>query len=248
MLAMTTRLGGPRAITSIKGALAVTAAMALLAGCGGDDKSDGGDFAKGKADDIVATAKADMKKLDSVHMSGSISSSGQSLDIDLQVSSEGSCHGTFGIGEGSAEVLGVDGKSWFKPNEAFWREQGGDQADTLIAMVGDKWVVDNSGQFSQFCDLDSLLDDVLADETTDATYSVDGTEEIDGDTVVKVDRKSEKDGTSSGYVLADSPHYLVKVEKTEGEDAGTITFAEFNEDFTVEAPADDEVIDLDNAG
>lgn len=254
MLAMKTRRGTLLTSRRTTRALAAAGVLAvLLSGCGGgnDDKGSdaGNDFAKGKAEDIVAAAKSDMKELDSVHMSGTVSSSGQDLDIDLQVSSDGDCQGTFGIGEGTAEVRAADGSSWFKPDEAFWREQGGDQADTIIQVVGDKWVVDSSGQFSQFCDLDSLLDDLINDkEGSDATYSVDGTDEIDGDSVVKVDRESEKDGTSSGYVLTDSPHYLVKVEKTEGDDAGTITFGEFDEDFTVEAPADDEVIDLNSLG
>ena len=235
---------------SIKSALAVATLLVVASGCGGDDKSDAADaFAKKKADDIVSTAKADMKKLDSVHYAGQLSSDGQEISLDIQASSAGDCTGSFGVGEGSAEVLGVDGKTWFKPNEAFWQAQSPDQADAIIAAVGDKWVADSSGEFAQFCDLDSMLDDVLDQSTDGATYTVDGTEEIDGETVVKVDREEEGvDGVSSGYVLADSPHYLVKIEKTSGTDAGTLTFTDFNEDVTVEAPADDEVVDLNNIG
>lgn len=225
------------------------AVLALASGCGGnDDKgSAGDDFAKKKADDIVATAKADMKDLDSVHLSGELSSSGQSISLDLKVTADGSCTGSFGVGSGTAEVLGVDGETWFKPDEAFWREQSPDQADLIIETVGDKYVVDSNGDFSQFCDLNELLDQMLDDPGSDGTYTVDGTEEVDGESVVKVDRESETEGTSSGYVLVDSPHYLVKIEK-EGDDGGTVSFADFNDDVTVEAPADDEVIDLSTAG
>jgi hypothetical protein len=235
---------------SIKAAVAVAALLVVASGCGGDDKSDAADdFAKKKADDIVATAKADMKELDSVHYTGELSSGGQEISLDIRATSDGTCAGSFGVGEGSAEILGVDGENWFKPNEAFWRVQAPDQADAIIAAVGDKWVADSSGEFTQFCDLDALLDDVLDESAEGATYTVDGTEEIDGETVVKVDREDEgEDGVSSGYVLAESPHYLVKIAKTSGDDAGTLTFAEFNEDVTVEAPAADEVVDLNSIG
>ena len=234
----------------IKGALGLAALLVVASGCGGDDKGDAADaFAKKKADDIVATAKADMKELDSVHYTGELSSGGQEISLDIRATSDGTCAGSFGVGEGSAEILGVDGESWFRPDEAFWRAQSPDQADVIIAAVGDKWVADSSGEFTQFCDLDSLLDDVLTDSTDGATYTVDGTEELDGETVVKVDREEEGvDGVSSGYVLAESPHYLVKIEKTSGADAGTLTFAEFNDDVTAEAPADDEVADLNSIG
>jgi hypothetical protein len=235
---------------SIKRAVAVAGVLALLSGCGGgDDKGSnaGDDFAKKKADDIVAAAKADMKDLDSVHLSGDLSSAGQTISLDLKVTSDKSCTGSFKIGDGTAEVIGVDGETWFKPDEAFWRAQSPDQADLIISTVGDKYVVDSNGDFSSFCDLNELLDQMLDDPGTDGTYSVDGTEEVDGDSVVKVDRESDTEGSSSGYVLLDSPHYLVKIEK-EGTDGGTVAFTDFNDDVTVEAPADDDVIDLSTAG
>jgi hypothetical protein len=45
-------------------------------------------------------------------------------------------------------------------------------------------------------------------------------------------------------VLTDDPHYLVKVERSGGESTGQIEFGDFDEEFEVEAPAEDEVVDL----
>ena len=67
---------------------------------------------------------------------------------------------------------------------------------------------------------------------------------MDGDDVVKVENNDPEDGPSIGYVLADDPHYLVKVERTEGDEQGSVTFSDFDEEFDVEAPADDDVVDL----
>jgi hypothetical protein len=223
---------------------AVAVALAGLAtGCGGDgDKSDD-DFAKKPAADIAAASKADMKELDSVTYSGDITSGGDSITLDIQASSNGDCTGTLGLGDGTAELLAKDGDLWFRPDEAFWRQQAPDQADAIIAAVGDKWVVDSNQEFAQFCDLDKFFDGIFAGPEDDSGYKTVGTDELDGKKVVKVENTTDG-GTATGYVLVDEPHYLVKVERTEGDEPGKIEFSGFDEELEVEAPADDEVIDL----
>lgn len=216
---------------------------ALLTACGG-----GNDFTDQSADDIVAAAKSEMGDLKTANVSGSVTSDGQQTDIDLQASSEGDCTGTIGVAGGSTELLGVDGATWMKPDEAFWRSTAGDTAEQVIAAVADKWVVipPEDDSFNTFCDLDGLLAQLLEDDEEDgSTYSKNGTEDVDGDEAVKVDNEDPEDGTSTGYVLVDEPHYLVKIEKTDGADTGSITFSEFDEEFDVEAPGDDEVVDLE---
>lgn len=213
---------------------------AALTGCGGND------FADRSADDIVTTAKADMKDLTSLKVSGEITSGGQHVSLDIQTDSDGDCTGTIGIEQGSAELLGVGGETWMKPDETFWRSLAGDSADQVMAAVGDKWVVvpDSADSLTNFCDSDQLLDGVLKDEDDGSTYSKSGTAEVDGDQVVKVDNDDPKDGTSTGYVRVDEPHYLLKIEKTGGDEQGSVTFSAFDEDVDVLAPADGDVYDL----
>jgi hypothetical protein len=223
-------------------------AAAVLSACGGDGGcAEGGDFAARPADEIVKGAKSDMSDLDAVRVAGSMSSDGQEIKLDIQASADGDCTGSIGAAGGSAELLGVSGKTWMKPDEAFWRASVGDSADQIISLVGDKWVVipEDEDSLNTFCDVDDLLDELLKDEDSGSTYSKQGTDEVDGDDVVKIDNEDKEEGTSTGYVLVDDPHYLVKIEKTEGEDTGSVTFSEFDEEFEVEAPADDDVIDLD---
>ena len=226
-------------------ALAGISAFAALAACGGSD------FADESADTIVKASKDDMGDLKAVKVSGELTSNGQAISIDLQANSDGDCTGSLGIADGKAELLGVDGDTWMKPDEAFWRSFAGDTADQVISIVGDKWVVVPEGEDSikQFCDVNDLLDQLLKDDDSDkSTYTKKGTDTVDGEDVVKVDNEDPSTGTSTGYVLVDDPHYLVKIEKTEGEDTGSVTFSEFNEEFDVTAPGADEVIDLDNLG
>ncbi len=223
-------------------AVAGISALAVLTACGGNG------FADESADKIVKTAKADMGDLTAVKVQGQITSSGQQISLDLQNSSNGDCTGTIGIGDGSTQMLGVDGKTWMKPDASFWQSMVGDSADQVMAAVGDKWVIipDSAQSLSSFCNTTDLLDNMLKDNNDGSTYAKNGTAEVDGEKVVKVDDKSPDQGTSTGYVLVDDPHYLVKLEKTDGEDTGTVTFSGFNEKFDVTAPADDEVFDLNS--
>jgi hypothetical protein len=223
-------------------AVAALSLLVLVAGCGGKDGDS--DFAKQSGNKIAADAKADMKDLEQVKYTGEINTNGSSIELDIQASAAGDCTGTIGIGDGTAEVLAKDGTNWFRPDEAFWRANGGEQADAIIAAVGDKWVLDTDANFAQFCDLDAFFDNIFTDDKkTKAEYKVKGTDEVDGEKVVKVERTSE-DGPATGYVLIDGKHYLVKLERTDGADAGAIEFSDFNKEFEVEAPAEDEVVDL----
>ena len=220
---------------------------ATLTGCGGGCN----DFTEKSADDIVKASKTDMGELKSVKVSGTISSDGQDISIDLQASSEGDCTGTIGVADGSTELLGVDGTTWMRPDEAFWQSFGGENADQIMAAVGDKWVVipAEEDSFNQFCDVDELLDQMLKEDKGDgSTYAKAGDDEVDGDDVIKVDNKDPEDGDSTGYVLVDDPHYLVKIERTKGEDQGTVSFSDFDEKVDVTAPSDDDVIDLNSLG
>ena len=135
-------------------AMAVTglgAAVALTA-CGGGDG-----FTDGSADEIVKTAKADMADLKAVKVSGSVTSDGQKIDIDLQASSDGDCTGTIGIAGGTTELLGVGGSTWMRPDEAFWRATAGSSADQVISLVGDKWVVTSGLKSGERVIIEGLL-------------------------------------------------------------------------------------------
>ncbi len=225
-------------------AVAGLGAVAVMTACGGSDSG----FADESADDIVKAAKSDMGDLTSVKVSGDITSGGQAISLDLQADGDGNCTGTIGIGDGKAELLGVDGTTWMKPDDAFWQSFAGGSADQIMSMVGDKWVVipDTADSLTQFCNANDLLDQMLKDENDGSTYKKAGTDTVDGDDVVKIDNEDPENGNSTGYVLVDDPHYLVKIEKTDGEDTGTVTFSDFDADISVEAPAEDDQVDLNN--
>jgi len=188
-----------------------------------------------------------MLAVDALAYAGQLVVNGQDLALDVQASSEGSCTGSLDLAGGTVELLAAGGSNWYRPDEAFWRANAGPDAEQVIDAVGDKWVVDTDDDFSQFCDLDGFLAGIFEDDGKESTYENEGTEELDGQQVVKV-TNTDEDGSATGYVLVEGEHYLIKIERTEGDEPGELNFSAFNEEVAAEAPADDEQIDLSQQG
>lgn len=232
-------------MTRIGLALASIGMAAALTACGGGG---GDDFTEESGAKIADASKDAMEKLKAVKVEGAVKANGQEVALDIQTNNDGDCSGEIEVGGGKAELVGAGGKVWFKPDAAFWKASAGESAEQIIAIVGDKWVVvpSDGGGFDEFCDIDDLLDELISDDDDDAAkYKKGKTEEIDGEDAIAVEH-TDDEGTSTGYVRVDSPHYLVKIEKTKGDDTGSVTFSEFDEKFTAEAPAEADVIDLDS--
>lgn len=234
--------------------MGIAAALVVLtAGCGGDGDSgsdDGGaDFTKQSADEISDAAKAAMGDLTAVTIDGTLSSEGNDIEITMSIGEGGNCTGSFGTQGATAEILGVEGTTWFRPDAAFWELFAGPEvAPQIIAAAGDKWVTlpDDDTSFKPFCDIEQFLGELVeGDGGEEAEYSKGETKEIDGEQTIEVISDRPDKGVSSGYVLTEGDHYLVSIVKEEGEDPGEVTFSGFDEQPDVEAPAEDEQIALD---
>ncbi len=219
--------------------------LALLGACGSDDSgatTDDG-FTGGDAETILEASRADMKKLETVRLVGDLVSDGSEIALDLGVSTTGDCTGTFGLGEGTAEIVSSDGETWFRPDEAFWRASSPGTADQIIKAVDDKWVALGAGDatFDEFCNLETLLDQ-LYDQQENTTYAKGETSEVEGQDAIAIEQQDDGDPVL-GYIAVDSPHHLLKLER-QGTESGAIVFSDFDEDLDIEPPTEDEVVDL----
>ncbi len=223
-------------------ALAGVALATTLSACGG------GDFAEESPDAIGEAAEKDMKALKSVRIAGELVEEGEKVSVDMALSTKGDCEGTLGIQGGETQIRSLDGETWMKPDAAFWEASAGDDAAMVQGVVGDKWVVlgDEEG-FAELCDLDELLDSMNDDED-DSKAETQGTEDVDGTEAVKVTGETDEGDPVTVWVAVDEPHHILKMEVDQGEEPGQITFSEFDEELSVEAPAEDEVIDLARLG
>lgn len=220
----------------------VAASATLLAGCAGSG------FADQSAEEIASATEKDMKALSSVSMKGEIASDGQEIALDLSLNTDGECEGSITLQGGTAELRSTGSESWMKPDQTFWETFAGPSASQIVEIVGDRWVVIPEGtqDFASFCDLDELLEDLNSDE--DDPGEVEGTEELDGEDVVVINTETDEGDPLTVYVRTDEPHYLLKMEVSEGEEPGQFTFADFDEELDVQAPPEDEVVDLNQLG
>lgn len=196
-------------------------------------------------DQIGDDVEKAMKELDTVHLAGNfVDDEGQKILMDVTVSRTGDCEGSMQIAEvGSMEIIGVDGVSYFKADEAFWKSQGGEQASVILGLIGDKWTTDSSDPegFAELCDLDELLSDLNSDDVSGDDSKVTGTEEVSGMETVTIDFTSDDGNPGVAYVAAEDPHYFVRFEV---EEEGSMVFSRFDEPLDVQKPADSEIFDL----
>lgn len=224
----------------------MTATAVLLAGCG---SSDADKFKDQSAEKIAKDAKKAMEDLDAVTIEGELTSNGEEIALRMEIGSGGDCQGEFSTQGATAKILGVDGQTWFKPDEAFWVLQAGEeQAAQIMAAVGDKWVTlpEDDQSFAQFCDIDEFLDELSNND--DAKYKKGKTKKVDGEEAIEIISSRKGEADTSGFVQVDGDHYLLQIEKTEGDEPGKVTFSNFDEQPDVEAPADDEQVSLDDLG
>jgi hypothetical protein len=159
------------------------------------------------------------------------------------MAADGSCTGTVSFSGISAEVLQTADGAWYKPDQALLEQEYGAQAGAVGDFIGDGWVVDTNGEVTpNNCNLDGFIEQVTSDEEEEGDPQVAGVEDLDGEEVVKLTFTND-DGEGTVFVRTEGEHYIARFV-VEGEDPGTVTFSEFDEDVEVETPADDEVVDL----
>jgi hypothetical protein len=123
------------------------------------------------------------------------------------------------------------------PSDDTCRNQMNEQA-------GGKWVRTprSMGYFAPFCDLDELLDQVLAGDPTSAEKGEET--DVEGQRAIALTADVSGGGTSTMWVASDAPHYLLKIETVGGDDPGVFTFSGYDEPVDVPIPPAEEVIDL----
>src|SRR5262245_50220396 len=153
--------------------IATMTAVFVLAACGSVPDSS---YEDTSPEDIAAA----MNETTSLHIASTSADDNWDIDVDLAIAESGDCEGKVSLGpQGSFKLVVAGGDSFVKPNERFWRTQGGSQADTLIGRVGDKWVSGELAQrFEAACDWETTMN--AYDNFDDKITEVTGTDEVDG--------------------------------------------------------------------
>lgn len=228
------------------GTLALVATT-LAAGCGGD--ADG--FAALGEREMERVVVRDMKRLDSLHLSGASSRGRDKMTLDLVLTSRGDCSGEMTINRGELTYRRVDGASYVRGNRAYWTANAGSAraAEQVMSVVGDKWALLPRSQdgLGAFCDIDDFMDEFRTDRRARGAdkevTTVGEVSQVDGEDAVEViTRKGQE--TTVTWVAVESPHLVLRVESAGGEQPGTFRLDGFDDEAEVTAPATDDVVDL----
>lgn len=212
-------------LTAVVAGIALSASV--LAGCGGSSSSG---VASKSPSEIVSSAKTAILHASSVHVSGSIVTSGTPLDLDLTLVSGKGGLGQMSEGGLSFRIVNVGNTVYIQGSRGFWEHYGG---ATAARLLDGKWLkAPASGQFASIAaltNMQKLLGSILASH---GGLTKGPTTTVNGHQVVAVSDKS-KGGTL--YVATSGPPYPIEITRT-GGGGGQIVFDRFNQPVTLTPP------------
>lgn len=216
-------MAGSSARARTCGALVVTAAA--LSGCGAisDSMADltRSDFSQQGATEIARAAEATMTALSSLRITGSLVVGTEPTFLDLRLADDGRCSGSLRVTEGDLDVLQNSQGTWLRGHDL----QG-------------KWV--KTAKPFALCNLDKWLKGFkVRKDGTDLngrTMKVGDEVSLDDTKAVQIITVRVEGADDVAYVSSEEPHHVLKMEAEEPTRRANIAFAEFDEEFEVEAP------------
>ena len=161
------------AASSAAAAVAAAAAMSLVAlsACGSSSPSPSGGgstptvadpLAGLSGDQVVDKAVAELKAAPSFTMTGTVTDSGGTYNVNLSYKHGSGCKGTVAQpGKGSFAMVVIGTTAWVKPDDAFWKANAGSQAPAAISLLSGRYLKGstsnaNVASLTKLCDVTSL--------------------------------------------------------------------------------------------
>jgi hypothetical protein len=218
-----------RAVLLAVGACSVATGIAA---CGGGGSSDNGVAAK-SPDAIVAAVRQATSSVKSVHVSGSVTSGGMPITLDLALLAGKGGTGQMSLNGVSFRMIVINQTVYINGNDAFWRKAGA--TGGMVQLLRGKWFRGPvGGQFqgvAQVAYLHTLFGSLLSNL---GTLAKGARSTIAGQPVIAV-----KDTTKGGtlYVATTGKPYPVQVSGTSGGRAVRVEFDRYNQPVSLSAPA-----------
>jgi hypothetical protein len=224
---------GTRLATLIACAVLSTCA---IAGCGG---SSGNGVASKTPDQIVNAASKALARASSMHVAGSIVSSGQPLALDLSLASGKGGRGQISVGGFVIKVIAVGKTVYLYGSQSFWQHYSGAAAARLL---NGKWLKSPAtGQLASFAQLTNMAH-MAGLLLSHGVLSKGSTSTVNGRAVIAL-RDTTQGGTL--YVATTGTPYPIEIRRG-GSGGGRIVFDRFNEPVALTPPAN--AIDLSQLG
>lgn len=211
-----------------------------LAACGGGESSSGNGVESKSASAILSSSLAAANGAKTVHVSGSGTSEGTKVKIDLRLDGEKGASGTITKGKLSVQLIRVGGKAYINGGASLYEQFGGGEAAKLLK---GKWLEASatSGELAALNSLTNLKALLGAIEEGHGSLKKGSTKTVDGEkTIAIIDTK--QGGTL--YVATTGKPYPIELVKT-GAEGGHFNFAEWEEPVSISAPPKSHVLDIE---
>jgi hypothetical protein len=213
-------------------AIMFAALGAGLAGYGTASAATSGSPLSGlSADQIANKAVADLKAASTVHVTGSVTSSGETVNLDLTLVRAQGCTGSMAVaGTGSFQLTAIGNQVWIKPDQQFWKKEGATAA--VLNVVSGKYMkvkaTSQLGSLSGFCQPSQLAGNFGGP----SSGLVKGTTTtISGQQALQIKQPGE---SASLYVSDNATPQILRLA---GGSHGTIDFSDYNKSVTLTPPS-----------
>ena len=188
------------------------------------------------ADQIATKAVGNLKAASSVHVTGDVSSSGQTYNLNLTLVRGQGCTGTMGVVDtGSFKLTAIGNQVWIKPDEQFWKKEGATAA-VLNVVSGKYLLVTGNSQFGSlraFCQPSELAGSF---GTSPSGLVKGSTATISGQQALQI-----KDTGDSASMFV-SQNAQPEILRLSGGSRGTLDFSDYNSSVTLTAPPASETL------
>lgn len=213
-------------------AVAVVFAGLVLSGCGGHGKSasSNGEASK-SADTVLADAKAAADGASSAHVSGSISSAGTPITIDLSMGGD-KAKGSMSTSGLEFDLVRIGEIAYIKGSDDFYKHFAG---AAVAQLLHGKWLKASivSGRYASLAPLTSISVLFGKVASNHGKLANEGSKTFNGQKVVEIRDRSDN---SKLYVAATGKPYPVAIVGGKKNQSGTINFDDWNKSLSVSAP------------
>jgi hypothetical protein len=194
---------------------------------------------------VLDTVKSAASGASAVHVKGSVTDSGSTVGLDIQLNKDGSASGTITEGGTTVPLIVADKVYYIQFTKNLMSTNGIDPTSSAGTLLLNKWVPSNSKMLSgdnmvsglkPLLDYNSLLNNIIGQAGSDVPKQT-GTDTVDS---VPVQVYTMPDGSKVDVGTA-SPHYLIRLVAPKSAGPGQLDFTGWNQPVKVSAPPASEI-------